>query len=298
MQDNLKSGFVAIVGRPNVGKSTLINALINDKIAITSPKPQTTRNRILGILTNENYQIIFVDTPGMHKGRDLLNKKIDKIAVSSLKDVDSIIFVVDKNKTAAEEHIINYFKNINKDVYLVINKIDLITKKNEIDLIIFSYLETYNFKGIYPISALTSKNINFLIDDIVKNLKSGPFYYPKETKTDQSDEMIMAEFIREKILYYTQEEIPHATAVYIESMNYNKEYKTVDVTAIIVVERKSQKGILIGKAGSKLKEIGTAARLDINKKFGFKIHMELWVKVNKNWRNNPNELAKFGILNE
>ncbi|MDY0278630.1 MAG: GTPase Era [Acholeplasma sp.] len=289
-----KSGFVAIVGRPNVGKSTLLNALVNSKVAITSNKPQTTRHRISGILTEDDYQIIFVDTPGMHKGKDLLNKQIDKVAVSTLKDVDVIVFVVDKKFGLAEGHIIKYFENIKIPVYLVINKIDLLGSKKEIDELIISYLGKYDFAGVYPLSAVTKENLTFLVNEIVANLSEGPFYYPVDMKTDQSDEMIMAEFIREKILYHTEEEVPHATTVVIESMNHNKEYKTLDVSAIIIVERDSQKGILIGKNGSKLKTIGTEARLDINQKFDLKVHLELWVKVKKDWRNRPNELMRFG----
>ncbi|VEU81003.1 GTPase Era [Haploplasma axanthum] len=298
MNNNTKSGFVAIVGRPNVGKSTLLNTLLKEKIAITSPKPQTTRHRISGILTKDNYQIVFVDTPGMHKGKDLLNKRIDKVAVSTLKDVDSIIFVVDRKKGLAEEHVINYFKGLNIPVYLVINKIDLMKNKSEIDEFIISYLGSYEFAGVYPISAANDENIEFLLNDVVKSLSDGPFYYPVEMKTDQTNEKIMSEFIREKILYYTEEEVPHATAVVIESMDYNEEYKTVDVRALIIVERTSQKIILIGKNGEKIKQIGTEARLDINKKFGFKAHLELWIKVKKDWRNRPNELLRYGFDNE
>lgn len=293
-----KSGFVAIVGRPNVGKSTLINTILKEKIAITSPKPQTTRHRISGILTNDNYQIVFVDTPGMHKGKDLLNKQIDKVAVSTLKDVDLVIFVVDKIRGLAEDHIINYFKNIKIPVYLVINKIDTLKNNKEIDELIISYLGSYDYKGVYPISASNNTNVNYLIDDLVKELDYGPFYYPVEYKTDQSDETLMAEFIREKILYHTEEEVPHATAVVIESLEHNKEYNTLDVRALIIVERESQKGILIGKNGSKMKKIGTEARADINLKFGIKAHLELWVKVKKDWRNRPSELSKYGYNNE
>lgn len=296
--NNTKSGFGAIVGRPNVGKSTLINQILKDKIAITSNKPQTTRHRISGIYTKGNNQIVFLDTPGMHKGKDLLNKRIDKIAVSSLKEVDFVIFVVDKAYSLAESYIIEYFNSIKIPVFLVINKIDLLPNKSAIDEIIISYLGKYDFKGVYPISASNDTNINYLLDDITNILEDGPFYYPEEVKTDQTEQTIMAEFIREKILYYTEEEVPHATAVIIESLNYNKKYKTLDVTALIIVERDSQKGILIGKNGSKLKQIGTDARLDINKKFDLKVHLTLWVKVKKDWRNRESELIRYGYGNE
>lgn len=293
-----KSGFVAIVGRPNVGKSTLINTILEEKISIISPKPQTTRHRISGILSTEEYQIVFLDTPGMHKGKDLLNKRIDKVAVSTLKDVDQVIFVVDKKKGLAEDHIIKYFENLNIPIYLVINKIDTLKNVQEIDELIISYLGSFDYEGVYPISALNNTNVNRLIDDIVLKLEEGPFYYPVEMKSDQSRETIMSEFIREKILYHTEEEIPHATAVVIESLEYNEEYKTLDIQATIVIERSSQKKILIGKNGSKIKKIGTEARLDINQKFGTKTHLELWVKVKKDWRNRPNDLLRFGYQSE
>lgn len=293
-----KSGFVAIVGRPNVGKSTLINQLIGKKIAITSDKPQTTRHRITGILTEDNYQIVFVDTPGMHKGVDLLNKRIDKIAVSTLKDVDAAIFIVDRAKTKAEDHIIEYFKNTGIKVYLVINKIDLLESKHKIDEIIISYIGSYDYSGYYPISALNNENINYLIKDLTNSLEEGPFYYPEEYETDQSEKTLMAEFIREKILEYTEEEVPHAAAVIIERMNYNKKQKTLDVGALIVVERSTQKMIILGKDGAKIKDIGKAARLDINKRFNIKTHLEIWIKVKKDWRNKESELIKLGYSDE
>lgn len=293
-----KSGFVAIVGRPNVGKSTLLNTILKEKVSIISPKPQTTRHRIAGILTKDDYQLVFLDTPGMHKGKDLLNKRIDKVAVSTLQDVDQIIFVVDKVKGLAEDHVINYFKNTNVPVYLVINKIDLLSSKTAIDELIISYIGSYEYEGVYPISATNDTNIDRLLHDLTNNLEEGPFYYPQDMTTDQSQETLMSEFIREKILYHTEEEVPHATAVAIESLKYNEEYKTLDVSAIIVVERSSQKGILIGKNGSKLKSIGTEARLEINAKFNVKTHLTLWVKVKKDWRNRPADLLRYGISNE
>lgn len=296
--EKTKSGFIAIVGRPNVGKSTLINNLIGEKIAIISDKPQTTRHRILGVLTKDDNQIVFIDTPGMHKGTDLINRQIDNLAVETLKDVDAAIFIVDNEKGRAEEHIIEYFKQTKIPVYLVINKIDLLNKRHEIDKIILSYLETYNYEGYYPISALNDINVNRLLDDITKNLEEGPFYYPVEYVSDQSDKTLMAEFIREKILEQTEEEVPHASAVIIERMNYNEKQKTLDVGAIIIVERPTQKMILLGKNGTKMKEIGRLARLEINNKFNLKTHLEIWIKVKKNWRNNPNELLKLGIGNE
>lgn len=290
-----KSGFVAIVGRPNVGKSTLLNALIGTKAAITSPKPQTTRHRITGIISTSDYQLIFVDTPGMHKGKDLLNKTIDKIAVSSLTDVDAVLFVVDREKTAAETHIISYFNTLKTPVYLVINKVDLLSSKSQIDQVIISYLNTHDFKGYFPVSAKDHTHLKQLKNVLVEALPEGPKYFPDEMKSDQSDTMMMSELVREKILYLTEQEVPHAVAVQIESLIDNKKERTLDVTALIIVERSTQKSILIGKNGEKIKAIGMAARKDINQYLNRKIHLTLWVKVKKDWRNRPQDLKTFGF---
>ncbi len=289
-----KSGFVAIVGRPNVGKSTLINALIGEKIAIMSPKPQTTRNKILGIYTKEDHQIIFVDTPGMHKGRDLLNKTIDKVAVSSLRDVDLVLFVVDSKKGIAEQRIIRYFEGLKVPVFLVINKIDKLQNRSAIDEVIFTYLSAFNFEGVLPISAKVKTHLDKLIETLVPYLPLGPVFYPKEMKSDQSENKLMAELIREKILYHTEQEVPHAVAVIIESLEENKKLKTLDVSALIIVERATQKQILIGKSGDKIKRIGTEARKEINVLLKTKIHLTIWVKIKKNWRNRPNDLKALG----
>jgi len=289
-----KSGFIAIVGRPNVGKSTLINQLIGEKIAIMSPKPQTTRNRILGVLSTDDYQMIFVDTPGMHKGRDLLNKSIDKVAVSSINDVDIVLFVVDSMKGAAEDHIIDYFRGIKIPVFLVINKIDELKNRSAIDEIIISYLNAYPFEGVIPISAKEKTHLNRLIEMLVPLLEEGPEFFPADMKSDQSEEKLMSELIREKILYHTEQEVPHAVAVVIESLVENPELNTLDVTALIIVERTTQKQILIGKGGEKIKKIGTEARKEINSLLNTKIHLTLWVKIKKDWRNRPNDLKAFG----
>jgi len=289
-----KSAFIAIVGRPNVGKSTLLNALIGQKVTIVSDKPQTTRHRIHGILTKENRQYVFVDTPGMHKGKDLLNKRIDKVAVSSLMDVDVILFVVDDVKKRAEEHVIDYFRQIDVPVYLVINKIDLLKDRTAIDRIILSYLGSFEFAGVIPLSAKDHTHLERLFEMIDPHLLEGPLFYPKETKSDQSDERFMAELIREKILFYTEQEVPHAVAVVIESLKVDEKRKQLDVSALIIVERRTQKLILIGKEGEKMKRIGTEARQEINRLLGKRIHLELWVKVKKDWRNRPNDLRAFG----
>lgn len=289
-----RSGFIAIVGRPNVGKSTLINQLIGEKIAIMSPKPQTTRHRITGILSKDEYQMIFVDTPGMHKGHDLLNQTIDQIAVSSISDVDIILFVVDRKKGSAEDHIIDYFRGQKTPVFLVINKIDELNSKTEIDEIIMSYLGSYDYQGYFPISAKNQTYLNKLEESLIPYLPEGPKFYPSEMKSDQTEEQLMAEFIRERILYHTEQEVPHAVAVLIESMEDNQELNTLDVSALIIVERATQKQILIGKNGEKIKKIGTEARLEINQRFDKKIHLTLWVKIKKDWRNRPQDLKAFG----
>jgi GTPase len=293
-----KSGFVAIVGRPNVGKSTLINALIGEKISIMSPKPQTTRNRILGVYTKDDYQMIFVDTPGMHKGKDLLNKTIDKVAVSSINDVDVVLFVVDCTKGPAEDHIIDYFRGLKIPVFLVINKIDELKGKSGIDEVILSYLGSYEYEGFIPISAKDHTYLDRLIETLVPHLPEGPLFFPKEMKSDQSEQKMMSELIREKILFHTEQEVPHAVAVVIESLEENPELNTVDVSALIIVERSTQKMILIGKNGEKIKNIGTEARKEINSLLNTKIHLTLWVKVKKDWRNRPQDLKALGYGDE
>ncbi len=290
-----KSGFIAIVGRPNVGKSTLLNALIGQKVAITSPKPQTTRHRITGVLSTTEYQLIFVDTPGMHKGKDLLNKTIDKIAVASLKDVDMVLFVVDRIKTNAENFIMEYFRGLKKPIFLVINKIDMLEGKSGIDEVIMSYLGSYDFDGYFPVSAKDSTHIEKIKENLIKYLPEGPKYFPPDMKSDQSDTVIMSELIREKILYHTEQEVPHSVAVVIESIYQNEEQQQVDVSALIIVERPTQKQILIGRGGEKIKHIGTEARKEINLLLDTKIHLTIWVKVKKDWRNRPSDLKAFGF---
>jgi len=295
MTKTYRSGFVAIVGRPNVGKSTLINALIGEKIAIMSPKPQTTRHRIMGVLTKEDYQIVFVDTPGLHKGKDLLNKTIDKIAVSAISDVDVVLYVVDRAKDASSEYILNYFKQAQVPVFLVINKIDTLKNKSQIDDIILSYLSSYPFEGVIPISAKEHTYLDKIEELVVPLLEEGPQFFPEEMTSDQTEEQLMSELIREKILYHTEQEVPHAVAVVIESLQENDEQNTIDVSALIIVERATQKQILIGKGGEKMKKIGMEARKEINQLLNTKIHLTLWVKVKKDWRNRPGDLRSLGF---
>lgn len=295
MTKTYRSGFVAIVGRPNVGKSTLINALIGEKIAIMSPKPQTTRHRIMGVLSKEDYQIVFVDTPGLHKGKDLLNKTIDKIAVSAISDVDVVLYVVDRAKDASSEYILNYFKQAQVPVFLVINKIDTLKNKSQIDDIILSYLSSYPFEGVIPISAKEHTYLDKIEELVVPLLEEGPQFFPEEMTSDQTEEQLMSELIREKILYHTEQEVPHAVAVVIESLQENEEQNTIDVSALIIVERTTQKQILIGKGGEKMKKIGMEARKEINQLLNTKIHLTLWVKVKKDWRNRPGDLRSLGF---
>lgn len=294
MSNHYRSGFVAIVGRPNVGKSTLLNALMGEKISIISPKPQTTRHRILGIRTEADHQLVFVDTPGMHKGKDLLNITIDKIAVSTLRDVDIVLFVTDRIRGKAEEHVIDYFKRLDVPVFLVINKIDMLNQLQAIDEIILSYIGLYDFEAVLPISAKDQTHLEHLLEAVRPHIPEGPMLFPETMKSDQSETRRMAELIREKILYHTEQEVPHAVAVVIESLEENQALKTIDVTALIIVERSTQKQILIGKNGDKMKRIGTEARKDINALLKTKIHLSLWVKVKKDWRNRPSDLRAFG----
>ena len=290
----MKSGFISIIGKPNVGKSTLINALLGEKIAITSPKPQTTRHRITGVLNNPDYQMIFVDTPGMHEGKHLLGKTIDKVAVGSMQDVDVILLVVDRKYHAVDEPIIKRLLSQNSKVILVINKIDALSTKTLIDDIIISFLKVYPFSEVIPISAQNKIHLDQLKTAILTYLPEGPQYFPADYVSDQSETKLASEIVRERILHHAEQEVPHAVTVIIESMNENLETKTLDVSALIIVERPTQKQILIGKNGEKLKQIGKEARLEINHLLNRKIHLSLWIKVKKDWRNNPNEIKRYG----
>lgn len=291
----IKSGFVAIIGRPNVGKSSLLNALIGEKIAITSPKPETTRNRILGAITTNDYQIIFVDTPGMGKSYNLLSKKVTQVAKASVEDNDLVYLVVDQKYNDSSKFIIDYLKKTNSKTFLIINKIDKFKTKSQIDEIILSYVNIYDFKAFVPISSIDKTHIDKLIELTVAEMPEGGLLFEEDFISDQSKTIRMMELIREKILLHTEAEVPHSAAVVIENMFYNEESGQYDVFADIIVEKNSQKQILIGKDGNKIRSIGTAARLDINKTLDTKIHLELWVKVKKNWRNDPKMLLSLGI---
>lgn len=287
-----KSAFISIIGKPNVGKSTLLNHLLDEKVAITSPKVQTTRHRITGVLTKENNQYVFIDTPGIQKPMHSLGKTMEKLTLSSIGDADLILWVVDREYHKSDSVILNNLIKLKLPVILVINKIDLINKKTDIDTIILSFINLFNFDAIIPISATNSQNTDKLLESFDDYLIEGPHYFPKDYLTDQSDNTRISEIIREKILYHTKEEVPHSVFVIVEKKEFNEDENTLDINALIYVERDSQKGILIGKEGHLLKRVGRESRLEINKIFNIKSHLELFVRVEKNWRNNPRIIKK------
>lgn len=296
-QDKFKSGFVAVIGRPNVGKSTLINSLIGQKIAIMSDKPQTTRNRIMCVLTTDSEQIIFLDTPGIHKPRHKLGEYMVKAAEGTLQEVDAVLFVVDATEDlgGGERYILERLHATKKPVILIVNKLDLIEKQAALP-IIEKYCKEYKFAGVVPISAKEKMNLDGLLAELNSHLPEGPQYYPEDTVTDQPERMIAAEMIREKVLHLTRDEVPHAIAVEVEEMKPRPDNR-VYIRATIFVERESQKGIVIGKKGALLKEIGALARHDIETMLGSKAYLDLWVKVKKDWRDRMNVLRELGFKN-
>ena len=298
MKKGFKSGFVAIVGRPNVGKSTLMNQVIGQKIAIMSDKPQTTRNKIHGVYTTEDMQIVFLDTPGIHKPFSKLGDYMVKAAMSALEEVDVVLFLADVTEElgGGDRFIIERLKSIRTPVILVLNKIDRIPSDALLP-IIDKYRSLYNFAEVVPVSALQGTNVNTLIREIGKYLEEGPMYYPADQVTDHPEQFVCAELIREKILMLTREEVPHSVAVEIERMG-KKENGVVHIGAVIYVERDSQKGIIIGKNGAMLKEIGQLARQDMERLLGSKIFLELWVKVKKDWRNREAVLKSLGYRDD
>ena len=293
-----KSGFIAVIGRPNVGKSTLINSLIGQKIAIMSDEPQTTRNRILCILTRPEAQIVFLDTPGIHKPKHKLGEYMVKAAEGTLKEVDAIFFVVDATEKMGpgEYYILERLQATAKPVILVVNKLDLIEKEQVLP-IISHYTDKYPFVGVVPISAKEETNLDALIEEVEKYLPEGPQYYPEDMVTDQPERLIVAELVREKALQLTRDEVPHAIAVDVDEMKARDNGDTY-IRATIYVERDSQKGILIGAKGSMLKEIGKLARADIEMLLGTRVFLDLWVKVKKDWRDRDSVLRGFGFGNE
>lgn len=294
-KSKFKSGFVAIVGRPNVGKSTLMNQVIGQKIAIMSDKPQTTRNKIHGVYTTETMQVVFLDTPGIHKRQSKLGDFMNNTALNTLGEVEAVLFLVDtaEGLGGGDRYIIEQLKNVRTPVILVLNKIDRIEPEALLP-IIEEYRKLYEFAEIVPISAKLGNNVNTLLDQVEKYLPEGPQYYPDDQVTDHPEQFVCAELIREKILHLTREEVPHSIAVTIEDMRV-EENGVVYLSAVIFVERDSQKGIIIGKQGALLKEVGKRARHDIENLLGSKIFLELWVKVKKDWRNQERVLKDLGF---
>lgn len=295
MKENFKSGFVTLIGRPNVGKSTLMNRLIGQKIAITSNKPQTTRNKIQTVFTNDDGQIIFLDTPGIHKAKNKLGEYMVNVAERTLKEVDVVMWLVEPTEYigAGEQHIIESLKGVKTPVILIINKIDTVPKEDVLKYIDV-YRRVYDFAEIIPVSAIKGNNTDTVIEQILKYLPYGPCYYDEDTITDQPMKQIVAELIREKALKCLEEEVPHGIAVYIDKMSFRKGGQIVDIDATIVCERDSHKGIIIGKGGAMLKKIGSAARYEIERLVECQANLKLWVKVKKEWRDSDFYLKNFG----
>ena len=293
MKKDYKSGFVTLIGRPNVGKSTLMNYLIGQKIAITSNKPQTTRNRIQTVLTTEEGQIIFVDTPGIHKAKNKLGEYMVNVAERTLNEVDAVLWLVEPTTFigAGEKHIADQLKKVTTPVILVINKVDSV-KKKEVLASIAAYQDIYDFAAIVPVSARSGENTKELLKVVYQYLPYGPQFYDEDTITDQPERQIVAELIREKALHCLNEEIPHGIAVVIDSMK--KKGKVMHIDATIICERDSHKGIIIGKQGSMLKKIGSTARYEIEKMLDMQANLKLWVKVKKDWRDSDFLVKNFG----
>ena len=295
MDNQYKSGFVTLIGRPNVGKSTLMNHLIGQKIAITSDKPQTTRNRIQTVFTDERGQIIFLDTPGIHKAKNKLGEYMVSVAEHTLKEVDVVLWLVEPTTFigAGERHIAEQLQNVKTPVILVINKIDTIKNQDEILEFISAYKDVCSFAEIVPVSALKDKNTDLMLDLIYKYLPCGPQYYDEDTVTDQPMRQIAAELIREKALRLLSDEIPHGIAVTIEKMTERKN-GMMDIEATIICERDSHKGIIIGKGGAMLKRIGSASRREIEDLMDTRVNLQIWVKVRKEWRDSELYMKNYG----
>ncbi|MCA1063439.1 GTPase Era [Rossellomorea sp. AcN35-11] len=294
-----KSGFISIIGRPNVGKSTFLNRVIGQKIAIMSDKPQTTRNKVQGVCTTDDAQMIFIDTPGIHKPKHKLGDFMMKIAQNTLKEVDVILFMVNVEEGIGkgDHFIIEKLKGVKTPVFLILNKIDQIHPDALLPMI-QQYNDLFPFAATVPISALEGNNVENLLQIIKEQLPEGPQFYPADQITDHPERFIVSELIREKVLHLTREEIPHSIAVVIDKMERKQDKDLIDVMATIIVERDSQKGIIIGKQGSMLKEVGKRSRVDIENLLGTKVYLELWVKVQKDWRNRSANLRDFGFSDE
>ena len=301
MNENFKSGFVALIGRPNVGKSTLMNKIIGQKVAITSNKPQTTRNRIQTVYTSDEGQIVFLDTPGIHKAKNKLGEYMVNVAEKTFEEVDVILWLVepDKKLGPGDKHIIEELNSTNIPVILVINKIDSV-KKEDVPEIINAYKDAFDFKEIIPASAMRGENVDTIVEEILNNLPEGPMYYDEDTLTDQPMRQIVAEIIREKSLHALNEEVPHGIAVTIELMKERETKKgpITDIEATIICEKDSHKGIIIGKKGAMLKKIGSNARYEIEQQLEMKVNLQLWVKVKKDWRDSEFLMKNYGYTDK
>lgn len=288
------SGFVALIGRPNVGKSTLLNYIVGQKVAIMSNVAQTTRNKIQGIYTTDDAQIVFIDTPGVHKPRTKLGDFMERSTMSALAEIDAVLYVVaaDEKRGPGDDYIINHLKDVKQPIYLVVNKIDTV-HPNELPDIVGQYKDALPFKEIVPVSALQGNNVNTLMNELVQELPVGPQYYPSDQISDHPERFVIAEMIREKVFQLTREEVPHSVAIDVTSIK-REDNETVHINANIIVERPGQKGIIIGKKGQMLKKIGQMARQDIEHLLGDHVYLQLWVKVVSGWRDKSAMLKDYG----
>lgn len=298
---DVKSGMVALVGPPNAGKSTLMNHMLGQKISIVSPKPQTTRNKILGIVNDDDSQIVLLDTPGLHKANEPLNIEMMRVALESLEDVDAVLFIVDislplpdKVRKKQKEELAGYMDKIKSPAILVLNKVDLMDKSKLLP-IIQGYADLFPFKAVVPISALKGEGVDDLHREILELIPTGPRLFPQDIPTDSTERFLVAEIVREKVFLQTGQEIPYSIATLVESFKEDEDKNLITIHATIVVNRPSQKGMIIGKGGSKLKSIGTSARIDIEKLLGAKVLLKLWVKVKKKWSEDENFLKELGF---
>lgn len=297
VEDKFHSGFVAIIGRPNVGKSTLLNYLVGQKVAIMSDVAQTTRNKIQGIYTSKDAQIVFIDTPGVHKPKTKLGDFMERSTMSALSEIDAVLFVVSaaEKRGPGDNFIIKQLEKVNKPIYLVVNKIDLVSP-NDLPDIVDQYKDTLSFKDVIPISALQGNNVNSLMNELVQDLPEGPKYYPDDQISDHPERFVIAEMIREKVFQLTREEVPHSVAIDVTSIKKDNA-GTVHISANVVVERPGQKGIIIGKKGQTLKKIGELSRKDIEALLGDHVYLQLWVKVVPGWRDKSAMLKDYGYRN-
>lgn len=292
---SFKSGFIAIVGRPNAGKSTLLNTILGEKVAIVSKRPQTTRNRVRGVKNLEGAQIVFVDTPGIHRPKGLLNEFMVREAMASLKDVDGVVYLVEATRDVdqVEEFIIASLERVKAPVILLVNKVDLVKKARVLPLI-EQYSKRFKFKEVVPVSAMKGEGVDEVVKILCGLLPEGPKYFPEDITTDQPERFVVSEIIREKVFILTRQEVPYATAVNVEEFKEDTEKNLVSIKAAINVERDSQKGIIIGKRGAMIKTIGTRARADIERLLGVKVYLELFVRVQKEWTKDLRSLKEFG----